>query len=303
MNLKSKCMTKRVISGYLLMLWIVSACTINQSIKKDLGSGSYLRGNGMSCDDVRMLINGNSVFRSTFTQGEEVVFLFNNITGLEEHKGKVYPGLSLIIVKNGKDTVLSNRDLLADLKNGTNLKPLQLTARFRSMLPPDKGDTYKVCVNIWDKKGKGTIYYELPFTMKENKVLKVNTQNLEYTNAYLWDDTQKIVVVDKKIKSSNTYVLILEGLDGLKVMNERVHPAFSIAINDRAGNVILSESNVLEEHTSAGIAYEDFILSQFPVTINFTPGKINNPCTLNAVFSDLHSANKLSIEAQLIVEE
>ncbi len=66
----------------LLIALVFSAC--NQSINKDLNTGATSRGDGLSCDDISIQINKESVKRNTFTFGETVVFSFNHIKGFKE---------------------------------------------------------------------------------------------------------------------------------------------------------------------------------------------------------------------------
>ena len=94
--------------------------------------------------------------------------MFDEVTGFNKKDGKVYPGMSMIIVANEKDTIGNFPDLLADLTNGTDLNPLVLNASFTTA--PKYFDTtkkYKLYVKIWDKNGDGTFVYELPFTINK----------------------------------------------------------------------------------------------------------------------------------------
>ena len=89
------------------------------------------------------------------------------MSGFNKENGKTFPGMSMKIVANQKDTIADFPDLLADLKNGTDLNPLTLNASFTTV--PEYFDTtkkYKLYVKIWDKNGDGTFSYELPFTVK-----------------------------------------------------------------------------------------------------------------------------------------
>ncbi|WP_034057588.1 hypothetical protein [Lacinutrix jangbogonensis] len=115
-----------------------------------------------------------------------------------EHK--TYPGLSMYLVKNEKDTVLSESNLLKNLKNGTDLYPLQLQANFKTGLPYKNNEKYKIHVSIWDTKGDGKFTYELPFTIKENEFLNIENTGIEYSNIYLWNKTLKQTVFEKRCK-------------------------------------------------------------------------------------------------------
>ena len=147
------------------MLIVLSAC--NQSVNKNLITGSYSRGDGLSCDNTYIHINGEQKNQNTFDLNSKIKVVFDEVTGLNKKEGKAYPGLSMQIVANEKDTIADFADLLADLKNGTDLQPLVLNASF--ITDPKYFDTtkkYKLHIKIWDKNGDGTFIYELPFTVK-----------------------------------------------------------------------------------------------------------------------------------------
>ena len=295
-------MKKKDLLTLLLLTLAFAGCQFNQSVNKDLATGAYSRGDGISSDDVKMEINGEADSRNEFVYGEKVKFIFNDITGLNKEDGKVFPGLSMFIIKNETDTILEHQDLLADMNEGTDLTPLQLQANFIAALPFQNNEAYKVYVNIWDKKGEGTYHYELPFSVKPYDFLAINAAGISYTNIYLWDETKQMVVFKKEISADNTFILILEGLDGLEVTDGKVYPAFSIDITDAQGNQILSDPNILEQYRSEGVDHTAFKEGQLPVTITFSPGEIFNPCQLKASLTDLNSDRSIDISCTLEIK-
>jgi hypothetical protein len=295
-------MKKIKLLGLLIVSLAFNACEFNQSVNKDLITGAYSRGDGLGCDDIKIEINGEVVNRNSFVHGEKVNLIFNNISGLERESGRVFPGLSMFVVKNKKDTVLQHQDLFADMGSGTDLSPLKLVAHFTSALPYENNEKYQVLIKIWDKKGKGTFEYDLPFTVKKNDFLKIETSNIDYTNIYLWDETQKLVVVNKEVNVQNTLILILEGLDGLEVLENKVFPSLSIDITDNNGSQILSNPNILQEYRNEGVDYSEFKNGQLPVTISFSNGQINNPCELKVSLIDLKSERRIDITSELEIK-
>ena len=282
-----------------------TACEFNQSFNKDFKTGASSRGDGIGVDAVGIEINGKMENRNKFTELEKVNFIFNDITGLTKENGRVFPGLSMYIVDNNSDTLKAYPDLLGDLQGGTDLSPLQLQAHFiagTDDVEKRRDDKFKVLVTIWDKKGDGTFRYELPFTVAPNELLDIKSDGLEYSSIYLWDETNQIAVVNEEVKFETTYMLLLEGLDGLEVLDEKVYPAFSIHITDDSGHKILSSANILEDYRKYGIDQAVFKENQLPVTITFTPGEIANPCRLEAVLTDLNSERRIEIDAELVIE-
>lgn len=284
------------------LLFVLGACEFNQSVEKNLTTGADSRGKGIGCASVTMEINGQNENRNVFVYGEKVIFLFNDVSGLTKEGGKVFPGLSMVIVKNQKDTVMSHSDLFADQKQGFDLDPLQLSAKFVSTLPFENQEKYKIYIKIWDKKGKGTFSYEMPFTVKKNELLQIKSNNLIYKDIYLWNEDLKEVVTDKKLNAKNTYFLILEEFSGMKQIDGNIYPAFSIELTDSKGNKIISNPNILQAYETVGFPSERFAKGQLPVTITFGSGQVNNPYTLSASLTDKKSDKRIDIQTKLEIK-
>lgn len=286
----------------ILIIGIITfnSCQLNQSVSTDLITGASSRGNGIGCDDISIEINGKTEKRNEYYFGEKVNVIFNNISGLTHINNKTFPGLSIFVVKNEKDTVLSNPNLLKSLNNGTDLSPLQLQANFRNAFTYQKEAKYKVFINIWDKKGDGKFNYELPFTIKKNDLLKIENKGIEYSSIYLWNETIKQPVFDKNVSSNDLLILILNDIDGLQLSNEKVFPIFSIDLLDNSGNKIISNPNLLSEYEDEGINPED-LKSQLTAKISFSKGEINNPCKLIVKLKDKKSSKEINIRTKLII--
>lgn len=288
------------IRTFILLIVIItfSSCQFNQSVNKDLTTGAYTRGDGIGCDDVVIEINGKAENRNEFVFGEKVNLVFSNITGLTNSDDKTYPGLSMYIVKNEKDTVLSNPNLLKSINDGTNLSPLQLQANFTTALPNQNNEKYKVFVKVWDKKGDGKFNYELPFTIKENDLLDIENNGIEYSNIYLWNETLKQPVFDKNVSSEHLLILILDDIEGLELNNNKVYPIFSLDLIDNNGNKILSDPNLLSTYEEEGVNPQD-LKSQLTAKITFSDGQINNPCRLSVKLKDKNSLKEINITTEL----
>lgn len=293
-------MQKINISIILVIFTVLTSCEFNQSVNKDLITGAYSRGNGIGFDDVSILINGKEEKRNEFIYGEKIEFKFNNITGLKRIDEMAYPDLSMFIVKNETDTVLSLPNSLKNLENGTDLNPLQLRANFVSALPHKNNETYTVHINIWDKKGEGTFSYKLPFTVIESDILDIEKNGIEYSNIYLWNETLKEPVFNKTVSSKHQFILILEGISGLKEDEDMVFPIFSIDMQDRNKNSIMSSPNLLN-YDDNGVNSKN-IKKQLVAKITFPQNQIDNPCTLIAKINDKNSSNQIEIITELHIE-
>jgi hypothetical protein len=275
-----------------------NSCQFNQSVNTDLTTGAYSRGDGIGIDDINIEIDGKIENRNEYVFGEKVNLIFNNINGLTKKENKTFPGLSMYIVKNEKDTVLSNPNLLKSLDNGTDLFPLQLQANFTTALPYQYEEKYKVFVNIWDKKGDGKFTYELPFTIRENDLLNIENKGIEYSKIYLWNETRKQPVFDQNVSSEDLLILILDDISGLELSNEKVFPIFSIELIDNKGNKIISNPNLLSDYENEGVNPED-LKNQLTAKLTFTKGEINNPCKLIVKLKDKNSSKEINIKTEL----
>ncbi len=285
----------------LLVALVFSACNFNQSVNKDLITGATSRGDGLACDNVSIQIDGKKEKRNSFTYGENVVFVFDGISGFTEENGKVYPEISMVVVKKENQMVLSELNLL-NLTEGTDLSPLQLQANLRPNFPHKNNEEYEVQLTIWDTKGEGKFTYNMPFTIIENELLHVKSTTIDYTAIYLWNESDNKVIADNKMTSKNKYLLILEGLDGLKAENGNVFPALSILLTDNKGNEILSNPNLLQSNTTDGIDAVAFTKNQTFVALTFTEGQFLNPCTLKIQLKDTKSEHVLNITTELEIE-
>lgn len=291
-------MKKSRIFTLITLIATSNSCQFNQSVNKDLTTGAYSRGNGIGVDDITIEVNGETDNRNEFVFGEKVNLVFNNIYGLTNSNGKTFPELSMYVVKNEKDTVFSNSNLLKSLKNGTELSPLQLQANFRTALPNQNNEKYKVSVKITDKKGNGTFNYELPFTVKKNDLLDIKSNGIEYSTIYLWNETLKQPVFDSNISSEHLFILILNDIEGLDLTNEKVFPIFSLDLTDNNGNKILSNTNLLGAYEEVGVSPKN-LKNQVTAKLRFTKGTINNPCKLTAKLKDKNSLKEINISTEL----
>ena len=282
----------------LLIALVFGAC--NQSINKDLVTGATSRGDGLSCDDISIQINKESVKRNTFTFGETVVFSFNHIKGFKEENGKVYPEMSMVVIKKENQMVLSNLNLL-NLKDGTNLSPLKLEANFSANFPYQNNEEYEVQITIWDTKGEGKFTYNMPFTIKGNEHIKAETTDITYKSIFLWNENKSKMVLNNRLNSKEKYALVIEGVSGLKIENGKVHPELSLLLTDAKGNILIANKN-LYNNLPNGLDVSKLTEGQIPVILTFNGDEFFNPYHLNVVLKDTKSDKKLIIETDLEIE-
>ncbi len=281
------------------LITCLSSCEFHQSINKDLVTGATSRGDGIS-SEVAIQINGVKENRNTFVHSEIIEFIFTDIEGLKRVEDLVFPGLSMHIIKNDVDTVLSEQDLFASLEEGTDLDPLELQARFRAVLPYQNQERYRAFVKLWDKKSEATFAYEVPFEIIANDVLKIESQDISFSNIYLWNNTDKTTFSKSEINREDELMLLLEAIEGLSETDGMVYPQLSFDLIDDNGNEVLSNKNLLSDYAS-GIKKED-LATQIPITISFSDGIINPPVKLTAILSDLNSQKELVITGSFEIQ-
>ncbi len=295
--MKVKLLLAILLGGLILM-----RCQFNQSVEKDWITGAYSRGNGLGCDAITLQVNGEAVTKPQLAYGEKLEFIFNNIKGFKKEDGKVFPGLSLHLVKNEKDTILHYPDLLASVTEGTDLSPLELRAKIFAKLPYHNHESYKAYLKIWDKKGSGTFCYELPFSVRQNELFNVNVSaDLGYSNIYLWNKEAEQAVSNGKVNATQAYSFVLEGVKGMTVIEEMAFPALAMEITDAKGNKMMSVDNVLKAYAESGVPHSN-VEDELPISINFTAGEIHNPCQFTARLTDLKSDKYVEADAALIIK-
>lgn len=281
------------------LFFILISCEFNQSVKTDLTTGAYSKGDGLKCDDVSIEINGEVEKRTTFIYGEQINFIFSNVTGFKKESEKVFPILTITIIKNEKDTIANSENLLIDLSEGTELSPLELSAHFMAGFQFETADEFVAQVNISDDKSDGTFYYELPFKVQENKLLNIDAIGLVYKDIYLWNESKKMTIAKGNIEAVDTVLLLIEGLDGFKEVDGKIFPICMLEFNDNNGEKVIYNPNLLQEYDSVGVDSEEFRNGQLPIILTFNEGVYYNPYSLNLVLSDKYSTNEISISAKL----
>lgn len=283
------------------LLASVLSCEFNQSVNKDLSTGAYTRGNGITCSESKIMVNNKLSKSNEFVYGEKVEVVLNHVKGLKRIGGKCYPMLSMYVIQNQHDTVLKKLDLLKSLSEGTDLQSLRLNANFNAVLPYQNNEKYTWYVVVSDKKSDKTLLYKLPFTVKENKVLNIVNKGLKYKSVYLWNNVEKSALFTNDVKSEDLHVLIFEGLQGFKEENGKVFPVFSLELTDANDKVILSSPNLFGNSDSVGVSIED-VKNQVYAKITFPEEKLKNPCALKAVISDIKSENQIEVNATLSIQ-
>jgi hypothetical protein len=291
---------KTVITS-LLLLFALSGCQFSKSVKKDLVSGLLTTGDGISCDDVYLTVNGEKTENTTFIYGEQFLVNFNGIEGFKKENEYVFPGMKLAVVSEAGDTVLQTDDLYSDYANGLKLNPLLLTSDVTVASPIDSRSKYTLQVSIWDKKGNGSFSAKLDFKVIPNEKLVSEAVNVKCKEIYLYSKERSKVIPDNKIKFNENTYFIFEGLSGFKEENGIVFPGLSLKGTDKEGAVILDYADLFADYSETGLAVSDF---NTRVASNFilTGSEFKNPLHCELTIWDKKSDARIKINADLLVE-
>ena len=280
-----------------IALLLFNSCTYKKSIEKDLDTGATSVGDGLSCDNITLDVNGEIEARNEFVDGERVTVNFNNMKGLTKVGGKFYFGLSIEIKSKSGKIVEQNDDLFADSK-GYDIDPITPMAYFNAVFNDEMSKDYIVKIKIWDKKGKGTFNYELPYSIKENQVLSIKSNGLNPVSVGLFDLTHEFRVGKKQLNQADEYDFRIMGLDGFRVENGKVFIAASLKITDANGKVILNGDNLFSDYIDSGSPAEK-VSELVSLKFNLGAGKIAAPVSVESVVSDLKTGKSLTVKAKM----
>ncbi len=287
--------TIKLISLFLPVSFLLWAC--GDKSEKTSGEIITVRPEGITSERIWLEVNDMEETRNTFTYGEQVKMLFNNVKGFTEINRKTYPAMSLTVIKNGKDTVNHNPRLLDAFSEGTELKPLLLHASVPMVFSHDKNDKYEWILHITDRKGHGRLAARMPFTVRPAAFCKVKNRNLSYTKAYLWDETDKKVVADGKINPEHTYKFYIEGLTGLQEKNQRIFPSFSVKLLNADKDILILKPGLLTKQYPDGM--EAGLLAARPFIVKIRFPKNQKQYFLTVMVRDRQSDRLLRFKMEL----
>ena len=286
----------------LLVLMLMSGCQFSKSVNKDLLSGLFTKGDGLSCDETFLTVDANKINRNNFVYGETFVINFNKIDGFNMVNEAVFPDMTLLVLDTGGDTMLYASDLYNNYPDGIKLDPLLLTSEVTVAAPMRSGKEYKLYVNIKDKKGDGVFNSEFEFKVISNDKIVSESNGVGYDEIYLYSDGREKVIVDNKIGKDETIYFVFEGLTGFKEDGGLVYPGLSIRGTDKAGKLILDFEDLFADYTESGLSVEDF---NKRVLSNFTLSgiEIMNPMHCEILIWDKKSDAKIKSVTDLEVNQ
>lgn len=288
----------RKISFLLLSVILFTDCKFSRTAEKDLATGISTTGKNLTCDDVYIMVNNKKVKNNEFIYGENIVVLFNDIQGFVAEDRHVFPFMEIIICKKDGDTIMRADDLYKGYTDGMSFDPLRLSADLTVANPIRSGGSYKMIINISDKKGDGTFRSSFDFTIARNERIKIRTSGVGFDEVYLFSQGKNRIITDNMIDYDDNIYIIIEGLRGFKEENGYVFPGLELIAVDSRNNIILKNDDLFIEYENNGIASSDFI-SRVSAHFNITGSYFNNPLHCELKVWDKRSNNKIEVITDL----
>lgn len=85
--------------------------------------------NKLSCDGITMENHTGNVNKSTFSYGEKITFFYKNMTGFTLQNSLAYPDMGIFVTNKKGNTVMSQKNLFKDIKEGYTKKNLNLRSK------------------------------------------------------------------------------------------------------------------------------------------------------------------------------
>ena len=286
---------KKITYCFLLLSVIgFSSCEFNKSVKVDLTTGLTSKGSGLSCDDVFLTVHDERVNRNEFVFGEVFNINFNRIEGFKRIGNELFPGMELLILDKKGDTILYNPDLYSDHTDPISKTPLLLSTTITIGAPFRSNRSYTATVHIWDKKGKGTFDTKFEFTTVPNKFIEIRNTGITADEVYLYDKEIDTAIASENIPFDNEIMLVFDNLKGFKSENNLCELGMRMVIEDKNGELILSEDDLLQGQTMDAAETNKQVFGSFKL-----PQSVKGPVTLEVIIWDKIGTGKITTKAIL----
>lgn len=282
----------------LAMALITSSCDFSKSVYKDLKTGMVTKGNGLSCDNVYLEVNDEKVSRNSYTYGERLFVIYENIEGFNRLEDLAFPGMQITVTDANGDTVLHSDDVYAHQTGGFDFKPLTLSSNVTLVDPIHSENEYTFHANIWDKKEpERTFSVRMDLSVVPDEKIEVESNQIGYDEVYLFSADRDLVLLDHMARTDENIYLNIEGLEGLTVENGSVQVGVSMIVKDANGEILINESDLTGD---SWIDHSDMSSRFAP---NFViSGEVSNPVSCEVILWDKQAEKSIRFLTLLRVE-
>jgi hypothetical protein len=273
------------------------------SFKKDLLNNVTTKGNGLSCEKVEVLVDGESPKSNEIIYGQKLEFKFKDTEGFKLQKGLAHPGLRMSVFNKKGDTLVNYADLYDEYNDkGIDINRYNLFAELIIATPILSGQVYQLEIFIWDKKGKGTFKMNYDFSLITDPKIGIKLGGLTAKEMYLFDNEEHKVITNHVIAKNKEITLFLKGIEGFVVENEAVFPGFTAKIIDANNLIALNNKDLFEKYTTEGVPVSIFD-KQMYLDFDVYGKDLKGPVTIKCKMWDKKSDKFLELEMKCDVKE
>jgi hypothetical protein len=286
-----------------LLLITLSSCSYSKSksVSKNFSLGLETFGKNLSCDKVDIyaddaVLSGNEVY-----YGQVLKFRFENLKGLKNVNGKIFPGLKMYVLNSKKDTMIVYEDLYEEYNGGLALDPFTALAEITVGNPIFSNADYTAHILIWDKKSKGnTFSSKFKFKPLPNKFNKITEKGVSAKEVYLFSKRTNEVLLKNEIKIMEQVYIYFNGVEGFTEVDNTIFAGASLKAIDGNNKVLMDKSDLFEEYSESGIDAESFI-ELFSLSFYVIEKNVKNPITVQSKIWDKKSNSYLEFETQCTI--
>jgi hypothetical protein len=210
-----------------------------------------LKSNGITATSDYVMVDNIKSTKTEFVIGSEVQYFLEGVSGFSIKDDKALFGASMTIVDqtDGKAT-LQYDDLFADSGEGYSKEEAsKLNFTLAIGNPMIVGGKYTWRLRIWDKRGKGELTAEMPFTVTEGKdLVGINTltSGLKPAKVFIISNGS---LESTDVKIGQKLTLFFDGVEGYTIQpDSTVSIGASMLVVDKSGSNALEYSDVFQQN-------------------------------------------------------
>ncbi len=283
---------------FTLLFITLDSCQFAQSFEKDLATGLSSRGDGLTCEKVYLSDGEDVIKRNTFLYGETYYVNFSGMEGFERQGSGAYPSMQLIIVNEGRDTVLYVNDMYEGYTLGIENSPLDLYGEVTVADPIHSGGDYTLYVNIHDKMGSGHFRAVFDFEVLSDESITLSQNQVSYQEIFLWSQQRGRAITNGQAEFNENIYLLFEGLEGFSEEEGKIYLGLSLEVKDATGNLILDEADLLGDE---GMSVE-MVNEQLAPNFILTGSQLANPINCKVRIWDKKGTAWINASTEIVVE-
>lgn len=228
------------------------SCKKNVNVNQKIGNIN-LENNNLKYKEVYYSKKENKT-PDHFFYGEMLNMHYQGITGFQEKEGSIYPGLQILVLDKNMDTIIFDKDLYKDQKEGLTTSLPNLNPQITLANPFKSNTKYKVYTYVWDKIGNGNFNTETKISVEPYDGIKIKNSSFKFKEIYLFSEQRKKVILDKKIYLYEKVYLIIEGLEGFSIKSGKAAIGATMSVTDKNGNKLFENNDLFGKENNTSLA-------------------------------------------------